>query len=104
MPDAPAQRLVAPEPVAGPSTPWRPTNKTTATPTHAYRTPPTARIQTLALFSDDEGDVEDDMAVVDAQDEVDEDEDEDDALPLSRRFRPVPRSSAVGTTCAAAGS
>ena len=44
------------------------------------------------------------MAVVDAQDEVDEDEDEDDALPLSRRFRPVPRSSAVGTTCAAAGS
>ena len=31
------------------------------------------------------------MAVVDAQDEVDEDEDEDedDALPLSRRFRPV---------------
>ena len=95
MLDAPVQRLVASEPVAGPSTPRRrPTNKTTATPTHAYRTPPTARIQALALFSDDEDaegevEVEDDMAVVDAQDEVDEDEDEDDALPLSRRFRPV---------------
>ena len=89
MPDAPKPRLVASEPVAGPSTPRRP-NKTTAAPTHAYRTPPTARIQALALFSDEEdaeGEVEDDMAVMDAQDEVDEDE--DDALPLSRRFRPV---------------
>jgi hypothetical protein len=89
MPDAPRARLVASEPVAGPSTPRRP-KTTAAPPTHAYRTPPSARMQALAIFSDDDGDgdgeVEDDMAVVDAHEEVDE---VDDALPLSRRFRPV---------------
>ncbi|KAH9065202.1 hypothetical protein EDB87DRAFT_1574400 [Lactarius vividus] len=72
-------------PVAGPSTPRRP--KATATPTHAYRTPPSARMQALAIFSDDEdGEAEEEMAVVDAHAEVDQ---VDDALPLSRRFRPV---------------
>ena len=42
-------------------------------------------MQTLAIFSDDDGDCEpeDEMAVVEDDDEV------DDALPLSRRFRPV---------------
>lgn len=88
MPDARQlrPRLVASEPVAGPSTPRRP--KATAPPTHAYRTPPSARMQALAIFSDDDdgGGVEDEMDVVDAHAEVDE---VADALPLSRRFRPV---------------
>ncbi len=82
MPDAPAS-----EPVAGPSTPRRP--KATATPTHAYRTPPSARMQALAIFSDDDGgdsEAEEEMAIVDARAEVGQ---VDDALPLSRRFRPV---------------
>jgi hypothetical protein len=88
MRDAPRARLVASEPVAGPSTPRRP-KTTAAPPTHAYRTPPSVRMQALAIFSDDEdgeGEVEDDMAVVDEHAEVDE---VDDSLPLSRRFRPV---------------
>ncbi|KAH9002826.1 hypothetical protein EDB86DRAFT_3073958 [Lactarius hatsudake] len=85
MPDAPPPRLVASEPVAGPSTPRRP--KAAATPTHAYRTPPSARMQALAIFSDDEdGEAEEEMAVVDAHADVGQ---VDDALPLSRRFRPV---------------
>ncbi|KAI9465001.1 hypothetical protein BJY52DRAFT_1393074 [Lactarius psammicola] len=87
MPDATPLRLVASEPVAGPSTPRRARPKAAATPTHAYRTPPSARMQALAIFSDDDdgdGEAEDDMAVVDAElGQV------DDALPLSRRFRPV---------------
>ncbi|KAH8989113.1 hypothetical protein EDB92DRAFT_906280 [Lactarius akahatsu] len=85
MSDAPPPPLVASEPVAGPSTPRRP--KATATPTHAYRTPPSARMQALAIFSDDEdGEAEEEMAVVDAHADVGQ---VDDALPLSRRFRPV---------------
>ncbi|KAI9443437.1 hypothetical protein H4582DRAFT_1924658 [Lactarius indigo] len=85
MSDAPPPQLVASEPVAGPSTPRRP--KATATPMHAYRTPPSARMQALAIFSDEEdGEVEDEMAVVDALAEAGQ---ADDALPLSRRFRPV---------------
>ncbi len=87
MPDAPP-RLVASGPVAGPSTPRRPKATTNATPTsHAYRTPPSARMRPLAVFSDDDGEVEEDeMARAEADAEVGE---EDDALPVSRRFRPV---------------
>ena len=45
-------------------------------------------MQALAIFSDDDDDggAEDEMAVVDAHAELGE---VDDALPLSRRFRPV---------------
>jgi hypothetical protein len=43
-------------------------------------------MQALAIFSDDDGEAEDEMAVVDALAEVGQ---VDDALPLSRRFRPV---------------
>ncbi|KAH9080280.1 hypothetical protein EDB83DRAFT_2338334 [Lactarius deliciosus] len=85
MPDVPPPRLVASEPVAGPSTPRR--SKAAATPTHAYRTPPSARMQALAIFSDNEdGEAEEEMAVVDAHADAGQ---VDDALPLSRRFRPV---------------
>ncbi|KAI0251002.1 hypothetical protein BJV78DRAFT_1282898 [Lactifluus subvellereus] len=79
MPDVPPP-LVASEPVAGPSTPRTP--KTT--PTHAYRTPPSARIQALSFLSDDEEEETEEAAAVD-----DEEAGKDDALPLSRRFRPV---------------
>lgn len=85
-PSRPKRRLVAAStsgessPVAGPSTPRRPM----ATPTHAYRTPPSARIQLLSRLTDDEDDVEE----TEEASEVDDDCD-DDALPPSRRFRPV---------------
>lgn len=72
------RQLVAALPVAGPSTPRRPL----ATPTYAYRTPPSAQIQLLSRLTDDEDDEED----AEASDEEDCD---DDALPPSRRFRPV---------------
>ncbi|KAI0263982.1 hypothetical protein BC834DRAFT_884865 [Gloeopeniophorella convolvens] len=77
MPDAPL--LVASEPVAGPSTPRRPK----PAPTHAYRTPPSQRIQALSLLSDDDGGLETPEAAPEAE------EVEDDTLPPSRRFRPV---------------
>lgn len=64
-----------------------------ATPTHAYRTPPAARIQLLSrLTDDDDNDVEEeaDLGVgVDGAEASEEDDCDDDALPLSRRFRPV---------------
>ena len=89
-PSRPKRRLVAASasrasasPVAGPSTPRRPV----ATPTHAYRTPPSTRIQLLSRLSDDEDSVAD---VSDAEGVNEPDEDcDDDALPPSRRFRPV---------------
>ena len=89
-PTRPKRRLVAlsasgasSSPVPGPSTPRRPT----ATPTHAYRTPPSARIQLLSRLTDDEDDAEEEADVdVDDAEEASED---DDALPPSRRFRPV---------------
>jgi hypothetical protein len=57
-----------------------------ATPTHAYRTPPSARIQLLSRLTDDE----DDADVDDAEEASEEDDGgDDDALPPSRRFRPV---------------
>jgi hypothetical protein len=82
MPDVLPSLLLASEPVAGPSTPRTP--KTV--PTHAYRTPPSARIQALSFLSDEEeeADVEETAAAV-AEGEAGEEE----ALPLSRRFRPV---------------
>jgi hypothetical protein len=88
-PPPPPRRVVASSPVAGPSTPRR----RTALPTHAYRTPPSARIQMLSL-SEDEGN--DDageappaaMAVAVAGEDAEASED-DDCLPPSRRFRPV---------------
>ena len=46
-------------------------------------------MQALAIFSDDDGgdsEAEEEMAIVDARAEVGQ---VDDALPLSRRFRPV---------------
>ena len=52
------------------------------TPKHAYRTPPSARIQLLSRLTDDEDDAED-------AEVSEEDDGEDDALPPSRRFRPV---------------
>jgi hypothetical protein len=60
-----------------------------ATPTHAYRTPPSARIQLLSRLTDDEDNAED--AGVDDAEGASEGDDgcDDDALPLSRRFRPV---------------
>jgi hypothetical protein len=60
-----------------------------ATPTHAYRTPPSARIQLLSHLTDDEDDDEDDVGVDGHNAEASEDDDGDDALPQSRRFRPV---------------
>ncbi len=58
-----------------------------ATPTHAYRTPPSARIQLLSHLTDDE---DDDVGVDGHNAEASEDDgDGDDALPQSRRFRPV---------------
>ncbi len=78
--------LVASEPIAGPSTPRR--RSARATPTHAYRTPPSARIQMLSLLSGDEEDEGVDEAAAAAEAEEGGDDD-DDALPLSRRFRPV---------------
>jgi len=55
-PSRPKRRLVAASasPVAGPSTPLR----SLATPTHAYRTPPSARIQLVSRLTDDEDDAE----------------------------------------------
>jgi len=50
-----------------------------ATPTHAYRTPPSTRIQLLSRLTDDEDDAE----------AGGEDDCDDDALPPSRHFRPV---------------
>jgi hypothetical protein len=83
------RRLVASEPVVGPSTPLR--RSARATPTHAYRTPPSARIQMRSLLSGDEED--EGVDGVEAEEEEDNDveggNDDDDALPLSRRFRPV---------------
>jgi len=90
------RRLVASEPVAvaGPSTPRRPP----ATPTHAYRTPPSARIRPLSLLSGDGDDDGDDVDVDldEAEEAVKEGDNaeaeagsEDGALPPSRRFRPV---------------
>jgi len=71
-------------PVAGPSTPRR----LKATPTHAYRTPPSARIQ-LRIF-DDEDEAEDAATVGDDAEVAEASEDDDDdTLPPSRRFRPV---------------
>jgi len=79
--------------VAGPSTPRRTAR---ATPTHAYRTPPSKRIQMLSLLSADEQDdeaaeEEEEEEAAPARDdaEVSDDDDDNDALPLSRRFRPV---------------
>ncbi|KAI9447254.1 hypothetical protein F5148DRAFT_1292335 [Russula earlei] len=84
MSDGPAPpRLVASEPVAGPSTPRRP--RVASTPTHAYRTPPSARTQTLSLLSDEE-DVDEQAASAGDDAEASED---DDTRPPSRRFRPV---------------
>ncbi|KAH9969875.1 hypothetical protein BC827DRAFT_43056 [Russula dissimulans] len=95
------RRLVASEPVAGPSTPRRPAP---TTPTHAYRTPPSARIQPLSLLllsgdGDDDDDEDEDRdrdgggGVDEVEDAVREGEEaeasEDGALPPSRRFRPV---------------
>lgn len=77
-PSRPKRRLVAASPVAGPSTPRRPL----ATPTHAYRTPPSAKIQLISRLTDDE----DDGADAESSEEEDGDE---DTLPPSRRFRPV---------------
>ena len=58
-----------------------------ATPTHAYRTPPSARIQLLSHLTDDE---DDDVGVDGHNAEASEnDGDGDEALPQSRRFRPV---------------
>jgi hypothetical protein len=73
----------AASPIAGPSTPRRP--KTA--PTHAYRTPPSARMQLLSGLSDDE----DEAATVrgDAEAGEEEEDGDDDTLPPSRRFRPV---------------
>jgi hypothetical protein len=91
-------RLVASEPVAGPSTPRRRSARAPATPTHAYRTPPSARTQMLSALSADEDEVDD---VAEEEEEgsearpgtvTDDDaevNDSDDALPPSRRFRPV---------------
>jgi hypothetical protein len=82
MPDILPPPFLASETIAGPSTPRTP--KTA--PTHAYRTPPSARIQALSFLSDEEeeADVEETVAAV-AEGEAGEEE----ALPLSRRFRPV---------------
>ncbi|KAH9999648.1 hypothetical protein BJV74DRAFT_165381 [Russula compacta] len=81
-----APRLVASQPVAGPSTPRRRRLlPATSTPTHAYRTPPSARIQMLSLSDDEDDAVEADAA---AGDDAEADG-EDDTLPPSRRFRPV---------------
>ena len=55
-----------------------------ATPTHAYRTPPSARIQLLSRLTDDE-----DEADVDEEAGEEVNDCDDDALPPSRRFRPV---------------
>ncbi len=80
------------QPVAGPSTPRRPAR---ATPTHAYRTPPSTRIQMLSLLSADEQDdgaaeeEEEEKAAPTRDDAEVSDDGGDDALPLSRRFRPV---------------
>ncbi len=82
---APASAWGTP-PVAGPSTPRRPM----ATPMHAYRTPPSARIQLLSrLTDDDEEDQEEEEEAVDDAGTSEGDGGEDDALPPSRRFRPV---------------
>ncbi|KAI0301123.1 hypothetical protein B0F90DRAFT_1817148 [Multifurca ochricompacta] len=78
MPDA-TPRFVASQPVAGPSTP----RQSRTNPTHAYRTPPSARRQVHSILSDNNG--EPDASSVGADTEVDE----DDMLPPSRRFRPV---------------
>ena len=75
----------AASPVAGPSTPRRPT----ATPTHAYRTPPSARIQMLSRISDDDDEEEAAAVGDDAEASEGEDDDDDDTLPPSLRFRPV---------------
>jgi hypothetical protein len=80
MPDAPP-RLIASESIAGPSTPRTP--KTF--PTHAYKTPPSGRIQALSFLSGDD----DDETEVAGMAVADEDAGEDNALPLSRRFCPV---------------
>lgn len=58
-----------------------------ATPTHAYRTPPSARIQLLSRLTDDEDNDAEEAEADDA--EASEDGCDDDALPPSRRFRPV---------------
>jgi hypothetical protein len=84
MPDAPPRprprpRLIASGSIAaGPSAPRTP--KTV--PTHAYRTPPSARIQALSFLSDDDDDDEAKKAAMAVADE-------DNTLPLSCRFRPV---------------
>jgi hypothetical protein len=84
-PSRPKRRFVAASsPVAGPSTPRRPR----ATPTHAYRTPPSARIQLLSRLTDDDDDDAEEEADVDV-DDAEEASEDDDALPPSRRFRPV---------------
>jgi hypothetical protein len=93
------RRLVAPEPVAGPSTPCR-SVCAPATPVRAYRTPPSARSQVLSVPSADEEEANDmaaeeeegsEGAPATPRDDDDDAEanDNNDALLLSRRFRPV---------------
>jgi hypothetical protein len=60
-----------------------------ATPTHAYRTPPSARIQLLSRLTDDEDDDAEADLGVDGAEASEDDDCDDDALPQSRRFRPV---------------
>lgn len=61
-----------------------------ATPTHAYRTPPSSRIQLLSRLTDDEDNADEAEADVgDAETREEDDGDDDDTLPPSSRFRPV---------------
>ncbi|KAH9168723.1 hypothetical protein EDB89DRAFT_2231672 [Lactarius sanguifluus] len=103
MPDAPPPRLVASEPVAGPSTPRRPKATCHADALRTERHPRLACRHSLSSLTTRNGEAEEEMACRGCYTQMWAKS--TTALPLSRRFRPcVPRSGTVGTTRATASS